>query len=232
MSDSQFNGLGTVPNNSETLRNVPNNSEGFRAVRKASERKEAHILTVREAARMFEAAGAARTERSITNWCQENRSGVARLDAYYDPNERRYFITQQSVEIAIKEELAKAAKHTESTEAHEGGVPNGAEPERRERRDSEQSGPRVKELEAKVFDLQVLNAGKDFFIEQLRKERTTYVQDLMEASRRVGELETRLLQIEEPKSERPQLTKRIHVISQRESTLEEEPSSFGGQSTI
>jgi len=61
---------------------------------------------------MFEVAGVARTERSIINWCQLNSQGVARLDAYFDPNERRYYITPQSVELAIAEEKAKAARNT------------------------------------------------------------------------------------------------------------------------
>src|SRR5215204_6325516 len=161
MSDAQTNGLGTAPNNSEPLRNVPNSTEEFRSIQKSSERKEEHILTVREAARMFEAAGVARTERSITNWCQENRSGVARLDAYFDPNERRYFITQLSVDIAIKEELGKVAKHAEASEGP-GGIPKDSETERLESSDDQREHPRLKEVEAKLFDLQVLNAGKDF----------------------------------------------------------------------
>jgi len=69
-------------------------------------------LTVREVARLFEAAGVARIERSIVNWCQPNRQGIPRLDSYYDPNERKYFITPQSVEAAIAEEKAKAAAKT------------------------------------------------------------------------------------------------------------------------
>src|SRR5260370_29340942 len=96
--------FGTVPHDSESFGSIPNGSEPFRTLPKGSERKENHTLTVREVARMFEAAGVARTERSITNWCQPDRSGVARLDAYLDPNERRYFITPQSVELAIQEE--------------------------------------------------------------------------------------------------------------------------------
>ncbi len=101
-----------IPKASEPFRMIRNNSEGFRSVPKALERNENHTLTVREAARVFEAAGVARTERSIVNWCQFNAQGVARLDAYFDPNERRYYITAQSVELAIAEEKAKAAKNT------------------------------------------------------------------------------------------------------------------------
>ncbi len=102
--------FGTVQNGSESFRTVPQASESFGKVRNdsarfgniphVSERKENHSLTVREAARMFEAAGVARTERSITNRCQPNRTGVARLDAYFDPNERKYYLTPQSVELA------------------------------------------------------------------------------------------------------------------------------------
>src|ERR1043166_7197295 len=85
--------FGKLPHASEPFRTVPNSSESFRNVRKISERKENHILTVREVARMFEAAGVARTERSIVNWCRPNKLGMPRLDAYFDPNERKYYIT-------------------------------------------------------------------------------------------------------------------------------------------
>ena len=97
----------TVPKDSEEFRKVPNGSESFGAMRNTSEARENHTLTVREVARLFEAAGVSRTERSITNWCQPNKTGIARLDAYLDPNERKYFITPESVEAAIQEELAR-----------------------------------------------------------------------------------------------------------------------------
>src|SRR5688500_6478008 len=89
--------FGNIQNTSETFRTVPNNSESFGTLPHVSEafrttRKESHTITVREAARMFEAAGVARTERSIVNWCRENATGIARLDAYFEPNERRYYI--------------------------------------------------------------------------------------------------------------------------------------------
>jgi len=37
---------------------------------------------------------------------QSNRQGIAKLDSYFDPNERKYFVTPQSVTLAIKEEQA------------------------------------------------------------------------------------------------------------------------------
>src|SRR5580692_1836993 len=86
---------------------LPKLSERFRTVRNVSERTENHTLTVREVARLFEQAGVPRTERSIINWCRLNRHGVARLDSFFDENEGRYYITQQSVNRAVEEERAK-----------------------------------------------------------------------------------------------------------------------------
>src|SRR5687768_9297092 len=75
--------FGNVPHTSEVFRTVPKDSERFRSVPHQPERKENHTLTVREVARMFEAAGVARTERSIVNWCQRDAQGFGKLDAYY-----------------------------------------------------------------------------------------------------------------------------------------------------
>ena len=70
---------------------------------------------------MFEAAGVARTERSIINWCQPNRQGIVRLDSYYDPNERKYYITPQSVESAVQEEIQRAKKSIDASSAESFG---------------------------------------------------------------------------------------------------------------
>ena len=194
-----------MPKPSESFRTVPNASERFRNLPKASERKESHTLTVREVARMFENAGVARTERSIINWCQPNGTGVARLDAYLDPNEGKYFITPQSAETAIKEEQAKFAKNLPPSETfrNESHV---SEPSRKPHSaPSEDDGEVVAELRKENMDLKIANRGKDYFIEQLQKERESlaserkdYVEKLMTFNRKVGELETRLLQLEAP----------------------------------
>jgi hypothetical protein len=56
----------------------------------------------------------------------------------------------------------------------------------------------VKELEKQNLDLKITNRGKDFFIEQLQKERTGIFDQLLQANRKVGELETKLLQLGSP----------------------------------
>jgi hypothetical protein len=192
-------GFRTIPKASESFGKVRNDSARFGNVPHDSERRENHSLTIRESAKLFEAAGVARTERSITNWCWPNRQGVARLDSYFDPNERRYYITPESVEMAIAEEKARAAKLNESSEPV-GSVPKGSEKfSERVVSPSDDDLERVKELEKKVFNLEILNQGKDFFVEQLKKERNTFFDQLLAASRQVGELETKLRQIEAAK---------------------------------
>ena len=195
----------TVPQSSEHFGSIPQTSESFRSVPKMVERKENHTLTVREVARMFEEAGVARTERSIINWCQPNKMGVARLDHYFDPNERKYFISPQSVEAAIQEEKAKNFKAMPST-IGDTSLPKDSETlQKVHKQPSEVDPDRIRELKKEVLDLKITNRGKDYFIEQLQKEREAfgkerqeYVENLMSFNRKVGELETKLMQLEAP----------------------------------
>lgn len=200
-----------VQQDSERFRNLPNNSEAFRNVPNLSERNENHILTAREVTRMFEDAGVSRTERSIINWCHPEKYGTSRLDCFYDANERKYFITPQSVERAIKEEQAKIKAETvpqpSETTQH---IPNGgtSDEQRREREGHETTEhiKKARELEQEIMDLKITNKGKDYFIAQLKedreqfvRERQTFVQQLMTQNHRIGELETKLLQLEAPR---------------------------------
>ena len=190
--------FGNVPNNAESFGRFPKPAEDFRTVRNDAERKENHTLTVREVARMFEACGVARTERSIINWCQPNKAGVPRLDCYFDPNDRKYFVTPQSVEMAIAEEKAKAARTRDPISEHVGNIPRGnTRPSKSSEStdDSEGDSDRVKSLEREVMDLKIVNRGKDYFIEQIKSEREGLLGQLVSSSRKVGELETRLLQL-------------------------------------
>ena len=132
------------------------------------------------------------------NWCQANRQGIPRLDSYFDPNERKYFITPQSVEAAIAEEKAKAAAKSPPLDGSESfrAIPKDArEPKGAADPASESDDVRVKELEKENLDLKITNRGKDFFIEQIQKERAGILDQLLQANRKVGELETKLLQL-------------------------------------
>ncbi len=126
-----------------------------------------------------------------------NAQGIARLDAYYDPNERKYYITPQSVELAIAEEKAKAAKANTPSEPV-GNIPNTSERAENSQLHEYRDDADTKSLQYKIRDLQITNQAKDMFIERLEKERTMIFEQLLDASHKVGELETRLLQIESP----------------------------------
>lgn len=189
--------FGNVPNVFEPFRTGQNDAEGFRSVPQIAERKDSHTLTVREVARMFEAAGVARTERSIVNWCQPNRTGIARLDSYFDPNERRYYISPLSVEQAIAEEKAKATKSKDASEPF-GPVSPTAEAVEDIKPMAGGGESRIKELERENLDLRITNRGKDMYIEQLKNERADFFDQLLSATHKVGALETQLLQIKLP----------------------------------
>ena len=182
-----------VPQPSADFRTVPNHAEAFGKVPHDAERKESHTLTVREVARMFEAAGVARTERSIVNWCQPNRTGIARLDSYFDPNERRYYISPQSVEQAIAEEKAKVTKHKDSSESF-GNIPQPVETAKQTKLQADEISD-VTKLKHEIFDLRVTNHAKDIVIDRMQKERDGFFDQLLNANRNVGALEAKLLQI-------------------------------------
>jgi len=188
-----------VPHAATNFRTVPKATEDFGKVPQNAERKENHALTVRETARMFEAAGVARTERSIINWCQPNRQGISRLDSYYDPNERKYYITPQSVEAVIQEEIQRAKKTTEPAVSESFGNPvTHVKHWPTATMASATDEQKVQELEREIMDLKIANRGKDYLIDQLKGERTGFFDQILTASRKMGKLENRLLQLGEP----------------------------------
>ncbi|MGE0682424.1 MAG: hypothetical protein AB7P69_16180, partial [Candidatus Binatia bacterium] len=69
MQDTASESFGNLPHDAAPFGTVPHPAETFGNVPHVTEKTEAHTLTVREAAKHFEAAGVARTERSIINWC-------------------------------------------------------------------------------------------------------------------------------------------------------------------
>ena len=204
---------------SEAFGKLPNDSESFGNVPNLSERKENHVLTVHAVARMFEDAGVARTERSITNWCKRDNNGVSRLDCYLDPNEGKFFITPQSVERAIEEEKSKIISgelpHVSETF---GNVPNASEafrtvpnasasrpPEQPTNQQNENTTlppDLLKELEELRLDKKLQEREikfKEEWIRKLETEREKFLPQLVEQSRTIGFLEAKNETLEEEK---------------------------------
>ena len=230
VKSSSSEGFGTVPNDAERFGNVQNASEDFGSVPNDAERggrqneeqesstlqttsirTEFHTLTVKEAARQFEEGGVARTERSITNWCRPNKDGVPRLDCYFDRNERRYFITVQSVNAVVEEEKARMGSQkksgtesaSNSTVRNDADVSNAserngtAEPGQVERPNSGHAD--VDDLKTEMEFLRVDNQVKEAWIKELRSERKEFLSSLRKADYHIGKLETQL-QLEAPRT--------------------------------
>lgn len=180
---------GTVRNDSEVFRTSPKNSEPSRDEPKDGDWQFNYTLTVREAARFFENAGVPRTERSIVNWCRPNRQDMKRLECYFDPNERKYFITPESVEAVIQEERSK--------EQRSGGpVPKAAESDRDRARPAADAG-KAEELEREVNNLKMTNHVKDRWIEELQRQNRIAFDEVKSTQYQLGRLEERL-QLEAP----------------------------------
>lgn len=132
-----------------------------------------------------------------------NKQGVSRLDCYYETNERRYYITPPSVERAIAEEQAKARATV--SPPPDAAVPNPSEaaPGRRSQEESTQTeegaADRLRELHKHVTDLEILNRGKDYFIERLTQQNDALITSLRTVERLTGSLQTKLMQLEGPK---------------------------------
>jgi hypothetical protein len=169
---------------------------------------------------MFEEAGVPRTERSIVKWCSPNPHGLPRLMSRYDTNERKWFITKDSVRIAIAEELAKQreleARNVQAPEhvTPDEGKTEQPQEENREERTAERTYKRnapeevisaaekdkiISELEHQLRTEQIASRAKDLFMEKMEKERGHLLDQVTKMSYKVGVLETKLLQIEAPR---------------------------------
>lgn len=139
----------------------------------------------------------ANQERSVINWCQPNRQGITRLDSYYDPNERKHYITPQSVKAVIQEEilLAKKSSETPASESFGSPVAHMKHPGNTPAADE----ARLKEMVREILDLKIANRGKDYLIGELNKERKTFFDQLLTDNRTVSQLETKLKQLDAPK---------------------------------
>jgi hypothetical protein len=221
--NSSSEAFGTVRNDSEPFGSIRNGSEQVGSIRNLSEeleRVEKYTLTVREVARMFEETGVSRTERSIVKWCTPNPHGVPKLMCQFEPNERRWLITEESVRIAIAEEIGKqrdlqarnpqAPEQPGTSEDHDERPREVMREERTHEGASERTtfedevttaakDKKIRELEFQLRDEQIVSRAKDIVLERMEKERKDLLDQVVKWSHQVGVLETKLLQIEAPK---------------------------------
>jgi hypothetical protein len=192
----------------------------------APTRSEAHTLTTREVMKMFEDSGVPRNQRTIERYCKGGD-----LDCFPDALEKRYYITQTSVETLIGQLKEIASRHekisvnaevpprpTPSDTARPAATAERADAdvkhEATEKQEDTHRGDeakrlaaletRIKELENEKFNLEIDKRAKEQVLgmmrEQISEDRKMFTTELIKHSRRVGQLETQMLQLKAPDS--------------------------------
>ena len=72
----------------------------------SSVRREEHNLTTREALQLFEISGLPRNQRSIERYCADGK-----LDAFFDSDEQRYYVSRASVDRLIGQLIEIKTRH-------------------------------------------------------------------------------------------------------------------------
>ena len=120
----------------------------------SSVRREEHNLTTREALQLFEAAGLPRNQRSIERYCADGK-----LDAFFDSDEQRYYISRASAERLIGQLQEIKARHDAISvvgPAVSDGIRHAATPTRQESDERQESTDHadIKELQTKLAILE------------------------------------------------------------------------------
>src|SRR5882724_13161983 len=215
------------PTTSDQDRPSPTESDAVRhSPTELQRRSEFHTLTTRDVMKIFEEAGLPRNQRSIERYCKENK-----LDCYADSDEQRYYITRASVDRLIGQLKEIQARHPQAnlSTPPQMGATSVADVERQrptpmqdadavkrttdEKRESETAREeyekKMKELEDKIYNLEIDKRAKDQVVtmlrDQLKDDRDHYghlliqnTDKLAKYSRRLGQLETEVKQLKAP----------------------------------
>jgi hypothetical protein len=177
-----------------------------------------YTLDAEEASRLFLDAGVPRSPRTIDRYCKSGHLVCMKIDT--ERNEK-YLITSESVAARIKElQQVIPSGHVETQpdmSRHDESRPDMSRHDSMydqtvtdEKRKLEE---RLAELERENLDLKITNRGKDYFVEELKKQHENFeavrkemTQQLIDQSRRVGELEVKVNLLEAPRHEAPRIT--------------------------
>jgi hypothetical protein len=198
---------GSVPLSSDDSRTRPQSAARIRTAD--------HILTADEVVELFRKAGVPRSIRRVTEYCQRGD-----LDAFRDPDERRWYATLASVNELIKHFQELRSRHATTADirtvppliAGSGTQPPTTVGDGSPRKPTAGSDPlvrtadlpphaaeKMKQLEDEVTGLKISNQAKDIVIGQLKEERTNFIQLLQKRAFTIGRLKTKLLQLQAPR---------------------------------
>ena len=192
----------------------------------SSVRREEHNLTTREALQLFEVAGLPRNQRSIERYCADGK-----LDAFFESDEQRYYISRASVDRLIGQLTEIKTRHEAISAvgpAVSDGIRPATTPVRQERDERQESSVHAdvkiletklaniedekKKLEEKNFTLSYEKKASEQIVtmmrDQMKEDRKEFfqqmdklVKEMGDTKQLVGELQTQLKQIAAPRTD-------------------------------
>jgi len=138
---------------------------------------------------MIEDGDIPRSPLTVINWCHPNSKGNARLDCWQDPDDRAYYITQESIAEVLEEEKTRGNGYVQQpTYIHTATEQQPAEPVKQSAA-AEQQPPELEQeefsnlqhpnekdaanrrLTRELTEARLTIRGKDALIEELQKDR-------------------------------------------------------------
>ena len=169
----------------------------------------ADFFIMEQAYAMFESEGERRSVRMIAEYCK-----TGELICSYDTDDKRWHITRESVGQKIARIKALNARKAATVPQHASEQSSESPAAFTERpavpqRPTEEAPPQsdsdpspfalIKKLRKRILNLRILNQGKDYVITQLQEQNRELIVRVETSSRLIGQLETKVLQLEAPK---------------------------------
>lgn len=156
-----------------------------------ADRRADYALSVEATSALFSRAGVPRSPRTVMRYCANGHLDCQKVDT--ERNEK-YLVSRESVDRKIQElpQAISMLTRPDASDRDTAGHDSSQRDTSHQDETAAQLEARVRELEAEIIDLRITNRAKDQFIEAIRHERTSFLEQLTAASREIGQLETRI----------------------------------------
>ena len=165
-----------------------------------------YTLSVEEASDLFANAGVPRSVRSVQRFCQKGHLDCIPVDTEMG---QKYLVSREGVDRRIRElqQIERVMRATGAARRVEArpGAPSHDETRSDAPGHDGVAANRIRELESKVRELEIDKAVRQQLIERLDGDRVRmldqverYVTQLIEKSREIGQMETKLMRLSAP----------------------------------
>lgn len=214
--------------------------ERFGHQTKSRVRTQDHTLSVREVAKIFEEKGLDVTERTVLNWCHPNKKdGSYRLDCYFDPLEKKYYVTPQSAQTIIPKHSVGAVAQEKSPiqrqQYSESSEPIAEPPEEfwedipKDSSELVEEFPKaarhyIRQLELKQHTLEGEKQAQEHIIKKYEDMQDKVYDFVAGQGREIGQLQQKLALLEGSKNRDPQQSSEVEAVTVLETHRSSESS--------